>query len=253
MRLSGMVIAKNEAKRIGACLDSLSFCDELLVIDSGSTDGTLEIANRMGARVIERPFAGMNDQKDFGRQQAQGKWVLNLDADEVVTGELRAEILALLDDAHAKPAYRIPFRNHFRNAWVRRCGYYPDPHVRLIQRERAYWDAKVPAHDHVVVDGEIGSLSGHIDHFSFDSMDHYLAKSAGYADAFAKDALAKGRRVGPLTILVHTAFRFFKAYVLKGGFLEGSLGLTVSGLQAIQAFQKYVRLWELQSEREKTN
>jgi glycosyltransferase involved in cell wall biosynthesis len=251
MRLSGMVIAKNEAKRIGSCLDSLSFCDEVLVIDSGSTDGTLEIVRTKGARLIERPFAGMNDQKDFGRQHAQGKWVLNLDADEVVTPELRAEILALIEAADAKAAYRIPFRNHFRDAWVRRCGYYPDPHIRLVQRDRAYWDARIPAHDHVVVDGEIGTMHGHIDHFSFESMKHYLDKSAGYADAFARDALARGRRVGPLTILVHTAFRFFKAYVLKGGFLEGSLGLTVSGLQAIQAFQKYVRLWELQSEQKR--
>lgn len=252
VRLSGMVIAKNEAKRIGACLDSLAFCDEILVIDSGSTDGTLDIAREKGARLIERPFLGMNDQKDFGRQQSQGEWVLNLDADEVVTPELREEIRTLLGrgvDAGIA-AYRIPFRNHFRDSWVRRCGYYPDPHVRLVRRDRAYWDQAVPAHDHVVVDGEIGKLTGHIDHFSFDSMDHYLRKSAGYADAFAKVALAKGRRSGAFTILLHTAFRFFKAYVLKGGFLEGSLGLTISGLQAIQAFQKYVRLWELQTEQE---
>jgi glycosyltransferase involved in cell wall biosynthesis len=245
-----MVIAKNEAKRIGDCVDSLAFCDEVLVIDSGSTDGTQEIVKSKGARLIDQPWLGMNGQKDFGRQQAKGEWVLNLDADEVVTPELRQEILQLLETSDpAIGAYRIPFRNYFRDAWVRRCGYYPDPHVRLVRRERAYWDAAIPAHDHVVVDGELGLLAGHIDHYSFDSMDHYLRKSAGYADAFARTALAKGRRSGPLTILVHTGFRFFKAYFLKGGFLEGSLGLTISGLQAIQAFQKYVRLWELQTER----
>jgi glycosyltransferase involved in cell wall biosynthesis len=246
-----MVIAKNEAKRIGACIDSLSFCDEVVVIDSGSTDGTLEIVRSKGAVLIERAWGGMNDQKDFGRAHAKGEWVLNLDADEVVSPELRDEIRrAIEQDDPRIGAYRIPFRNYFRDAWVRRCGYYPDPHVRLVRRERAYWDKAIPAHDHVVVDGEIGSLAGHIDHFSFESMDHYLRKSAGYADAFARNALAQGRRSGPLTILVHTAFRFFKAYVLKGGFLEGSLGLTISGLQAIQAFQKYVRLWELQTERQ---
>jgi glycosyltransferase involved in cell wall biosynthesis len=247
-----MVIAKNEAKRIGACLDSLSFCDEILVIDSGSTDGTLDIVKSKGARLIEHEWSGMNGQKDFGRQHSQGEWVLNLDADEVVTPELREEILALIEnDDPSIGAYRIPFRNHFRQWWVRRCGYYPDPHVRLLRRDRARWDATFPAHDRVLVDGAIGDLRGHIDHFSFDSMDHYLRKSAGYADAFARDALAKGRRSGPLTILIHTVFRFFKAYVLKGGFLEGSLGLTISGLQAIQAFQKYVRLWELQTERDR--
>jgi glycosyltransferase involved in cell wall biosynthesis len=246
-----MVIAKNEAKRIGACLDSLSFCDEILVIDSGSTDGTQDIVRSKGAALIERAWAGMNDQKDFGREQARGEWVLNLDADEVVTAELRDEIRAVIEQSDPRiGAYRIPFRNYFRDSWVRRCGYYPDPHIRLVRRARAYWDKSFPAHDRVIVEGEIGTLFQHIDHFSFDSMSHYLEKSAGYADAFARDALARGRRSGPLTILVHTTFRFFKAYVLKGGFLEGSLGLTISGLQAIQAFQKYVRLWELQTERQ---
>ncbi len=246
VRLSGMVIAKNEAKRIGACLDSLAFCDEIVVIDSGSTDGTIDIVKNKGARLIERAFAGMNDQKDFGRSQCDGDWVLNLDADEVVTPDLREEIRRRIEGTEA--AFRIPFRNHFRDQWVRRCGYYPDPHIRLVRRDRAFWDKAIPAHDHVVVDGEIGTLSGHIDHFSFESMDHYLRKSSSYADAFARDAIAKGRSSGPLTILIHTLARFFKAYVLKGGFLEGSLGLTISGLQAIQAFQKYVRLWELQQE-----
>src|SRR5687767_13913060 len=139
-----MVIAKNEAKRIGACLDSLAFCDELVLIDSGSTDGTIEIAKSMGAVVIERAWGGMNDQKDFGRQQSKGVWVLNLDADEVVTPELRAEIEALVARDDPMSAYRIPFRNHYRESWVKRCGYYPDPHIRLVRRDRAYWDKAIP-------------------------------------------------------------------------------------------------------------
>lgn len=246
-RLSGMVICKNEVARIGDCLDSLSFCDEVVVIDSGSTDGTLKTVAAKGARLFERPFTGMNDQKDFGRRQAEGEWVLNLDADEVVTPELRAEILAMLerDGDPGIDAYRLPFRNHYRGAWVRRCGYYPDHHVRLVRRDKARWDASVPAHDAVVVEGGTGTMRGHVDHYSFESMDHYLRKSSGYAEAFARDAFAKGRRAGPGTILLHTTFRFFKAYILKGGILEGALGLTIAGLQAVQAFQKYVRLWEM--------
>jgi glycosyltransferase involved in cell wall biosynthesis len=244
VRLTGMVICKNEAKRIGACLDSLAFCDEIVAVDSGSTDGTLDVLRAKGVRLIERPFAGMNDQKDFGRREAKGEWVLNLDADEVVTPELRAEIEATIATSSVG-AYRIPFRNHYRGAWVRRCGYYPDPHVRLVRRDKARWDASVPAHDAVVVEGPIGSLRSPIDHFSFESMDHYLTKSSSYADAFAKAAYERGRRASVFTIALHTGFRFFKAYVLEGGFLEGALGLTISGLQAVQAFQKYVRLWEL--------
>jgi glycosyltransferase involved in cell wall biosynthesis len=246
-RLTGMIVCRNEARRIGACLDSLAFCDELLAIDSGSTDGTLELLQARGIRAISHPWSGMNAQKEYGRSESRGEWLLNLDADEVVTPELRTEILSLLErggDAGVD-AYAIPFRNHFRSVWVRRSGYYPDPHVRLIRRARARWDREAPVHDRVIVEGATGALRGHIDHYSFESIGHFLEKSCAYASAFAAAAHRSGRRAGVSTIALHTLFRFFKAYVLKAGFLEGALGLTISGLQAYEVFQKYVRLWEL--------
>lgn len=247
IRLSGVVICQDEAERIGACLESLAFCDEIVVVDSGSTDQTLDIARAKGARVFEHPWAGMNGQKDFGRQQARGRWVLNLDADEVASGVLAAEVRRVADAVgeEGPAAYQIPFRNYFRDAWVRRCGYYPDPHVRLLRRDRAYWDAAVPAHDKVRVDGEVGRLSGHVEHYSFGSLDDFLGKSRRYASAFAITAHEKGRRATGATILGHTVWRFFKAYVLERGFLDGTLGLVISGLQAYEVFQKYARLWEL--------
>ncbi|MCK6552760.1 glycosyltransferase family 2 protein [Myxococcota bacterium] len=247
-RLSGIVVCRNEARRIEACLESLAFCDEVVVVDSGSTDGTPELARAKGARVVTRPFHNINDQKDHARTLARGTWVLNLDADEVVTPELRAEVEALVarggDPGIA--AYLIPFRNHFRTAWVRRSGYYPDPHVRLLKRDAARWDVTAPVHDLVLADGAIGRLTGHVDHHSFESIAHFVEKSSRYADAFARAAHAKGRRSGPGTIALHTIGRFFRAYVLKLGVLEGALGLVISGLQAYEVFQKYVRLWELQ-------
>lgn len=246
-RLTGLVVCKNEARRIAACLDSLDFCDERLAIDSGSTDGTLELLKSKDIRVISRAWQGMNDQKEYGRSEARGEWVLNLDADEVVTPELRAEILALIERGGdpGVDAYAIPFRNHFRRVWVRRSGYYPDPHVRLVRRDRARWDREVPVHDKVIVEGATGRLRHHIDHYSFESIGHFIEKSCSYAAAFAAAAHRSGRRAGLSTIAAHTLFRFFKAYVLKAGFLEGALGLTISGLQAYEVFQKYVRLWEL--------
>ena len=245
--LTGMIVCKNEARRIGACLESLAFCDERVAIDSGSDDGTLELLEKHGVRVISRPWSGMNEQKEYGRTSSRGEWLLNLDADEVATPELRAEIVHLLERGGPPgvDAYAIPFRNHFRSVWVRRSGYYPDPHVRLVRRERVRWDASAPVHDRVVVEGAIGRLSEHIDHYSFESIGHFLQKSCAYAAAFAAAEHRAGRRAGVSTIALHTAFRFFKAYVLKGGFLEGALGLTISGLQAYEVFQKYVRLWEL--------
>jgi hypothetical protein len=117
--------------------------------------------------------------------------------------------------------------------------------VRFIRRERARWDLETPVHDRVVADGRTGMLRGHVVHYSFHSVAHFLEKSAVYAEGFARDAYEKGRRATAATILVHTAWRFFRAYVLKGGFLEGALGLTISGLQAVEVWRKYTRLWEL--------
>lgn len=247
VRLSGLVVCKNERRRIGACLDSLAFCDELVVVDSGSTDGTLEEARARGARVFERPWRNVNDQKDFGRSEARGRWVFNLDADEVAPPDLARRVRRIADESTeaTAAAYLIPFRNHFRGVWVRRGGYHPDPHVRLLDRARARWDVSQPVHDRVLVDGAVGRVEEHIDHYSFESVAHFLEKSGRYAAAFAVDAFASGRRAGLGTILFHTTGRFLKAYLLKAGFLEGALGLAISGLQAYEVFQKYVRLWEL--------
>jgi glycosyltransferase involved in cell wall biosynthesis len=244
--LTGMVISLNEAPRIAACLESLAFCDERLLIDSGSTDGTVEIARRLGARVIERPFQSMNDQKDFGRRESRSAWVLNLDADEVVSAELGQEIQALFARGipDAVGAYRFPFRNYLRDQWIRSCGFYPDPHVRLMRRDRArYGDA--PVHDQLHVDGEVRALRGHVDHYSFDSIRDYLDKSHVYAERFAQAAFQRGQTASAWDIVVHTAARFLRSYLLRGGIFDGALGITMAGLQTAGTFQKYVRLWEL--------
>lgn len=242
-----MVICLNEARRIGDCLRSLAFCDEVVVIDSGSTDGTQDLVRAAGARLITRPFVSWNDQKDFGRTQASHPWVLNVDADEVVTPELAREIDALL--VAGVPArvggYRFRFKNFLRDAWIKSCGFYPDPHVRLVRRDRAYWDTQ-HVHDRLVVDGDIGTLRGHIEHYSFESLADYLEKSNIYAEAFARDAFARGRTSGVWAIATHTLARFLRSYLLHRGVLDGALGLTMAGLQAAGTFQKYVRLWEMQ-------
>ena len=241
-----MVIAQDEESRIAACLDALDFCDERLVVDGGSTDRTRDKAVEVGARVIERPFATWNDQKEFGRRACRGEWVLNVDADEIVHPQLAAQVRAVADDPEMRhAAYRVTFRNYFREEWVWTCGYFPDRHVRLVRRTAAHWDLSA-VHDRVVVDGSTGVLRGHIDHYSFRSLDHFLDKSRRYATASATARHARGQRVSGFTILGRTAFRFVRAYLFQRGFLQGRLGLVIAGLQAQEVFQKYARQWELE-------
>lgn len=242
-----MVICLNEAARISDCLASLSFCDEVVVLDSGSTDGTVDLVRSAGATLIQRPFSSWNDQKEAGRLASSGEWVLNLDADEVVSPELRQEILDHLSQGIPEEigGFSMPFRNRLRGEWIKSCGFYPDRHVRLVRRERARWDASA-VHDRLVVEGKIAELEGHVDHYSFESIADYLEKSNIYAEAFARDAIARGARSSTWKIFIHTFGRFVRSYFLRGGFLEGALGLTMAGLQAAGVFQKYVRLWEMQ-------
>ena len=242
--ISAMIICKNEERRIGDCLRSLDFCDEIVVVDSGSTDRTLDIVNEFPVRIFHREFTSWNDQKDFGRAQTTREWVLNIDADEVVSPQLRAELLQMIEEPPSEAAAKMPFRTHFRGLWVKTCGYYPDFHVRFVKREHAYWDRE-SVHDRVVVNGTIKTLSGHMEHHSFESVNDFIQKSCMYANAFAIRAHNAGKKSGPLSMAIRPLFRFIKAYVFQRGFSQGSLGLMVATLQAYEVFQKYLRLWEM--------
>jgi (heptosyl)LPS beta-1,4-glucosyltransferase len=244
-QISGMIICKDEADCIADCLRSLDFCDEIVVVDSGSTDGTQDIVRSFPTRLVERPFESWNDQKEFGRQEVSSEWVLNIDADEIVSPELRAELLALVRESNdtTVAGARMPFRTHFKRRWIRTCGYYPDYHTRFVRKERAHWDVNA-VHDRVVVDGKIQQLTGHMEHYSFESIDDFVQKSCRYSNAFAVRAHAIGRRSGLASMLVRPVFRFVKSYIFQRGFTQGNLGFLISMLQAYEVFQKYSRLWE---------
>ncbi len=247
-KISGLVISKNESPRIESCLQALSFCDELLVIDSGSTDGTQKKARALGAQVFEHPFANYAAQKEYGRTRCTGDWILCVDADEQVSSKLETQIKQVVSSCSVETAaFRIPFRNHFKSTWVKRCGYYPDHHVRLFRKSRARWDLSRPVHEKLLIEGHTETLSGHINHYTMRSIPHFLAKSSRYAELFAKTAHQRGQKSGPFLALLRAGFRFFRAYILKTGFLAGRLGLVLSVLQAFEVYQKYIRLWELKT------
>ena len=247
LKLSATIIAQDEAHCIERCLRSLAFCDEIVVLDGGSRDDTAERAAALGARVEQHPFDQMNRQKERARRLASGDWVLNIDADEEVPPELADEVRRALREApEAVAGYRIP-RKTFLGAglWLSRGGYYPDAQLRLVRRERAYWDAAYDPHDQVVVDGRVGRLRNDLWHYGVPDLDHLWTRADRYADAAASAMFRRGERPGPAAPLVHGVARFLKSYLLKRGFLLGGLGLTLARSQAYEVREKYARLAHL--------
>ena len=243
-RLSGIVITKNEAHNLDSCLESLSFCDEIVVVDSGSTDGTQEIAQHHGAKLIERDWPGYGPQKEFARQEARGEWVLSLDADERVTPSLREEILAALASP-AADAYEMPRLSTFLGREMRHSGWWPDYCLRLFRKEAAAFSLSL-VHEGVVTSHAVARLKAPILHHPVRSLGELLRKVDGYSTLGARDVVAKGRSIGAGTALTRGAFAFFKTYVLKRGFLDGPEGLINAATHAQTVFWKYAKAWEAQ-------
>nr|WP_298100842.1 glycosyltransferase family 2 protein [uncultured Shinella sp.] len=242
-RISAIIITKNEASLIGACLASLAFCDEIIVVDSLSEDETQSIAAAAGARVLERPFAGFGAQKEFARQQASHEWVLSLDADERIPPELAAEIMETL----ARPgfdAYRIPRLSSFLGRPFRHSGWWPDEPLRLFRADRARFNEKL-VHEFLETDAEIGTLRHAMTHDSVRSIDQALEKSRHYSTLGARQLAAANRKPTVLSAVVHGVGAFFKTYILKRGFLDGQEGLINAVLHSNTIFWKYAKGWEL--------
>ncbi|MGH8232755.1 MAG: glycosyltransferase family 2 protein [Rhodanobacteraceae bacterium] len=246
-RISACVITLNEADRIDACLASLSFCDELVVVDSGSTDSTREIAKKRGARVIEHEFEGFRAQKDFAVGQARHDWVLCLDADERVTAGLRASIEAARDAGFAEAAgYRFARATEYFGAFLRHGNAYPDRVLRLFDRRRGGWRAGREIHEHAVVDGGVRVLVGDLEHHAYRSLDDQLARYRRYAAMMANHMWAHGRRARLHNLVLNPFWRFLRGFVLRAGFLDGWRGFLFACMEADYVREKFARLWLLQ-------
>jgi glycosyltransferase involved in cell wall biosynthesis len=239
--ISLIVITRNEEELIGQCLKSAAaFCDELIVVDSFSTDRTVEIARGLGARVFQRPFEGYIAQKQFALEQAGGEWVFSLDADEQATWELGSEIRAATAQALPAAGYRLRrVLYHLGHYYTR--GLYPDWHLRLFRRERARFGGHEP-HASVQVDGNVAKLAAPILHFSYrDIADHVATINRLSSQA------ASEREPGALTVvkmIANPAWRFVNFYFLRGGFREGGRGLYAAMSAAFYVFLKYAKLYE---------
>lgn len=244
--LSACIITLNEADRIDACIDSLAFCDEIVLVDSGSTDGTRERAAAKGVRVLERAFDGYRSQKDFAVKAAAHDWVLCLDADERVAPALRAAIERAREGGFAgRAGYRFARLNEYFGAPLRHGNAYPDHVMRLFDRRRGGWRGGREIHEHASVDGRIDTLAGDLEHLSYRSMSDQLARLERYARMMAEHMHAKGRRASLANIVVNPSWRFFRGYVLRLGFLDGWRGLFYAYVKANYVRQKFIKLWLL--------
>ncbi|HWW81644.1 MAG TPA: glycosyltransferase family 2 protein [Steroidobacteraceae bacterium] len=241
--LSACIITYNEADRIEACLQSVSFCDEIIVVDSHSSDATRELAARLGARVIERDWPGYRSQKQFAVESASNDWVLCLDADERVSEKLRGEIEALRKEDFPRFAgWWVPRITDYFGRFLRHGNAYPDRLIRLFDRRRGGWSG-YEIHENTRVTGPVGKLHGDLEHYSYRSLTDHQLRMARYADLMAQALYDRGKRCGLAKVLINPQWRFFRGYCLRLGFLDGWRGLVFALVEANYVRRKYLGLY----------
>lgn len=245
MKIAALIITKNEEQNIGACLKSVQWMDERIVIDACSTDRTVELAQSMGARVFTRPWPGYGAQRNFSIEQATTDWVFVIDADERVTDDLRGEIQEVF--RHGVPpevaAYEVPRRNYFYGKWIQFGGIYPDYSPRLFRRELGRY-GEVPLHEPLYLTGKSVRLRSPMEHFSMPTIQGHVHKMMRYTSLGADDKLKQRSRISPLDIAGNHLVTAFKTYVLKQGWRDGIHGIVVAGFAGLHTFVKYAKSWE---------
>jgi glycosyltransferase involved in cell wall biosynthesis len=243
--LSACIITYNEADRIEACLHSVSFCDEIIVVDSHSTDATRELAARLAARVIERDWPGYRSQKQFAVDCASNDWVLCLDADERLSEALRREIEALREQGFPRFAgWSVPRITDYFGQFLRHGNAYPDRLTRLFDRRRGGWIGE-EIHENTRVNGPVGRLHGHLEHYSYRSLTDHHTRMQRYADLMAQALYRRGKRCGMGRVLINPLWRFVRGYFLRLGLLDGWRGLVFALVEANYVRRKYLALYML--------
>lgn len=244
-KLSVLVPTFNEEKRIRACLESVRFADEIVVVDSFSRDRTVEIATPLATRVLQHEYVNSATQKNWALPQLAHRWALIVDADERVSEPLREEIRGLLASGPADAGYVVRRLNHFHGKPIRHGGWGRDRVLRLFDRERARYEDR-DVHAEVEVAGSVAELRGFLLHDTFNGFGEYLEKVERYSRWGADNLYRRGRRAHVGDLVLRPPFRFAKRYLLQGGFLDGVEGLMITGLDTWSVFLKYARLWEKQ-------
>jgi glycosyltransferase involved in cell wall biosynthesis len=246
VKLTAAIIARNEARNIVDCVRSVAFCDEVLVVDSGSTDGTPDLARAAGARVVVTDWPGWVAQKNRAAGLASHDWVLSLDADERVDERLRGELERLRAAGEpAAPGYEVTRHVFYLGRWIDHGGWFPEWRTRLFDRRRARW-VGVDPHDRLETDGPPGRIAvGELQHFTYRSIAEHVAQIDRFTTVAAKEKVARGARGSLLSMLFRPPARFLKMYVLRLGFLDGRAGFFLAAMAAWYVFLKYAKVWEL--------
>lgn len=242
-RVSAVVICRDEADRIGACLDSVAWCDEVVVVDSRSRDGTVEIARKRATRVVEREWPGYVAQKNFALEQATGDWVLSLDADERCTPALRDAIRAALAGDPPVDGYAVRRHAFYLGRWIDHGGWYPDWKLRLVRRGRARWGGVDP-HDKLLADGPVARLDAELEHHTYRDFADHLRTVQRFSDVVSDGWVAQGRRFSLVRALLHPPVKFLECWLWKQGFRDGWPGFVIAATSACYVFAKHVKLWE---------
>ena len=249
MPLTVTVITRDEQSNIAAALESVAWADEIIVVDSHSTDDTVAIARRLATRVEVRDWPGYSEQKNYAAGIASHDWILSVDADERVTPELAREIRDLIARGPESRGYRVPRITWYLGRWIRGTDWYPDYQLRLYDRRAAKWNGRRVHESVELLEGAPGLLRNDLQHYAYRNVSHHLATIDRYTTLAAEEWHARGRRTGALETAIHPWFAFLRNYFLRGGFRLGTTGFIVSLLNSYYVFLKLVKLWELQNGR----
>ena len=246
MKISATIITLNEEKKLARALESLvDIADEIIVVDSGSTDQTESIARRYTDKVFFNKWDGYTAQKNFATEKASHDWILSLDADECLSDHLRDTIIHIKDKKADVAAYRFPRKTFYLGRWISHSGWYPDYKTRLYDRHKARWDGDF-VDESLLVDGEIETHAGDLLHYSIDSINEHVRVTNRYTDLAAEELQARNRRASLIDLIVLPPITFIKSYIVKQGFRDGLPGFCIASFAAYYVFIKYAKLWEKQ-------
>ena len=246
-KVSVTIITLNEAAHIADAINSASWADEVIVVDSGSTDKTVEISQDLGATVSHRSWTGYVDQKNYATRLASYDWIFSLDADERIPEALATEAREILENSPMRHGYRMPRVTFHLGKWIRTTDFYPDYQLRLYDRRSGRWEGRY-VHESVKIDGPIGYLKNELQHYSFRDLQDQINRINHYTTLAAKQMYESGKRARFIDLFQPDA-AFIRNYLLRRGFLDGKVGFYISAIQAYSVGLKFLKLWELQNQR----